>query len=163
MVTRAGRRGGDPSLYDERFEHDACGIGFVAGTGPAPRSRILPLALDGLAALGHRGAFAADRTSSDGAGIMLPLEPAVVSRLGGSETSRPGIVWLFAPRQRRDLAQALTIVVDALAVEGLIVERWREVPARLEALGIESAAARPAFLQAIVGRPPRLSDLRFET
>jgi glutamate synthase (NADPH/NADH) large chain/glutamate synthase (ferredoxin) len=152
----------DPPLYDRRFEHDACGIGFVAAADRSARSGVLPLALAGLGALGHRGAFAADRASSDGAGLLLPLEPEVVERLGGAESRRPGIVWLFAPRAPRDLAGALTIVVEALATEALAIERWREVPARPEALGPEAAASRPAFLQAIVARPRRLSDERFE-
>jgi glutamate synthase domain-containing protein 2/glutamate synthase domain-containing protein 1/glutamate synthase domain-containing protein 3 len=162
MATRTGRRAGFAPLYDSRFEHDACGIGFVAGVSPASRPRVLPLALAGLAALGHRGAFAADRASSDGAGLLLPLEPAMLARLGGSEAPRPGVVWLFAPRRRADLARTLTIVVDALAIEGLAVERWREVPVRPEVLGGEAAASRPAFFQAIVGRPPGWSDDRFE-
>ena len=54
-------------LYDPVFEHDACGIGFVADAGARSRDRVLGLALAGLGALGHRGAFAADGESSDGA------------------------------------------------------------------------------------------------
>ena len=68
-----------PPLYDARFEHDACGVGFVADAGGQSRDRVLPLALAGLAALGHRGAFGADGASSDGAGVSListvPLPP----------------------------------------------------------------------------------------
>ena len=60
-------------LYDPRYEHDACGIGFVADAGGRSRARVLPLALSGLASLGHRGAFGADGASSDGAGVSLPL------------------------------------------------------------------------------------------
>ena len=51
-------------LYDPAFEHDACGIGFVADAGGRNLDRVLPLALGGLAALGHRGAFGADGESS---------------------------------------------------------------------------------------------------
>ena len=53
-------------LYEERFEHDACGVGFVADAGGRSHERVLPLALAGLAALSHRGAFGADGVSSDG-------------------------------------------------------------------------------------------------
>ncbi len=42
-------------LYDARFEHDACGVGFVADAGGHGRARVLPLALAGLARLAHRG------------------------------------------------------------------------------------------------------------
>ena len=68
-------------LYDARYEHDACGVGFVADAGGRSRERVLPLALAGLAALGHRGAFGADGESSDGAGIALPLDRSVLEHL----------------------------------------------------------------------------------
>jgi glutamate synthase domain-containing protein 1 len=63
------RRCSKTPLYDPRFEHDACGVGFVADAGGRSRARVLPLALAGLAALAHRGAFGADGESSDGAGV----------------------------------------------------------------------------------------------
>src|SRR6476659_4083677 len=74
--------GGDPRdrrapLYDARFEHDACGVGFVADAGGRSGGKVLPLALAGLSALAHRGAFGADGESSDGAGISVPLDPTV--------------------------------------------------------------------------------------
>ncbi|MDQ3126995.1 MAG: hypothetical protein M3Q66_00860, partial [Chloroflexota bacterium] len=81
---RASRAlGGDAiaPLYDPCFEHDACGIGFVADAGGGRLGDVLPLALGGLAALAHRGAFGADGASSDGAGISLPLDPSVVEAL----------------------------------------------------------------------------------
>src|SRR3989337_854848 len=77
------RRSAAAPLYAPRFEHDACGVGFVADAGGTSRHRVLPLALAGLAALGHRGAFAADGESSDGAGGALPLGPAGIERLAG--------------------------------------------------------------------------------
>ena len=73
MTNGTGHRAAPP-LYDARFEHDACGVGFVADAGGRSRDRVLPLALAGLAALGHRGAFGADGASSDGAGVSLPLD-----------------------------------------------------------------------------------------
>jgi len=84
-------------LYDARFEHDACGVGFVADAGGRSRNRVLPLTLTGLASLGHRGAFAADGESSDGAGVALPLEPALVRHLAPDFRGRPGVLMLFLP------------------------------------------------------------------
>ena len=73
---------GATPLYDPAFEHDACGVGFVADAGGRARlERVLPLALGGLAALAHRGAFGADGASSDGAGVSLPLDPSLVEAL----------------------------------------------------------------------------------
>ncbi|MEA2605589.1 MAG: hypothetical protein QOI00_346, partial [Chloroflexota bacterium] len=68
-------------LYDAAFEHDACGIGFVADAGGRRLAEDLPHALGGLAALAHRGAFGADGASSDGAGVSTPLDPTVIESL----------------------------------------------------------------------------------
>ena len=94
----AGRRRprrNEPPLYDARFEHDACGVGFVADAGGDAGDQVLPLALKGLGALGHRGAFGADVRPRDGAGILLPLEPSVVGLLtggaGATGAARPGV------------------------------------------------------------------------
>ena len=150
-------------LYDPRFEHDACGIGFVADAGGRSRDRVLGLALAGLASLGHRGAFAADGESSDGAGISLPLSKDVLELLApGLGPRRPAIVQLFLPRGRVRRARARTIVVEAVASVGLVVERWRRVPHDSSALGAEARAAMPRFEQAVVLRPADCSEAAFE-
>src|SRR2546422_9676371 len=92
-------------LYDVGFEHDACGVGFVADASRsgAHLQRVLPLALGGLAALAHRGAFGADGASSDGAGVSLPLGPTVLEALGLDVTwaiGGPGALQLLLPRPR---------------------------------------------------------------
>jgi glutamate synthase domain-containing protein 1 len=68
------------SRPDRAIERDACGIGFVAdATGRADR-RIVDLALGALARVRHRGAVAADRQTADGAGVLLPIPPALLPR-----------------------------------------------------------------------------------
>jgi glutamate synthase domain-containing protein 2/glutamate synthase domain-containing protein 1/glutamate synthase domain-containing protein 3 len=141
-------------LYDPSFEHDACGIGFVADAGGRTRDRVLPLALAGLAALGHRGAFGADGESSDGAGVALPLESDVLEAIAPGEAApRPAIVTVFLPRGRSRATRSRTIVAEALATEGLGISAWRRVPIDPAALGAAAAATRPDVVQAIVSRP----------
>ena len=170
----------EPPLYDARYEHDACGVGFVADAGGRSGARILGLALGGLASLGHRGAFAADGASSDGAGVLLPLSRSLLgvidpsgaasgvasgdaSGLGGE---RPGVLTVFAPAAvgapgaRAPGARAL--VTEALAAEGLPAPAWRLVPVDAAALGREAAASLPVILHALVRRPRTLSGPAFE-
>ncbi|MBI2763205.1 MAG: glutamate synthase large subunit [Chloroflexi bacterium] len=148
-----------PPLYDPSTEHDACGVGFVADGGGRSRHRVLPLALAGLASLGHRGAFGADGESSDGAGLALPLEGPLVERLAAGIPGRarigrrPGVVQLFLPRARRDRARARAIVEAALDEVRLGVAAWRTVPSDPVVLGPAARAARPAFAQVFVPRP----------
>ena len=106
-------------LYDARFEHDACGVGFVADAGGRSGGRVLPLALAGLAALAHRGAFAADGESSDGAGVALPLSPSLRSLIAGPlADARPAVVMLFLPRGRSAARAARDLVERTFADVG---------------------------------------------
>ncbi len=147
-------------LYEERFEHDACGVGFVADAGGHSRDRVLPLALAGLAALGHRGAFGADGESSDGAGVALPLDRSILDLIAGDALAaeRPAVVSLFLPRGRVAERQARALVETTFAEAGLPVAAWRAVPVDVAALGASAAASRPAFAQAVIARPSRNED-----
>ncbi|HET9614358.1 MAG TPA: hypothetical protein VFP22_06070, partial [Candidatus Limnocylindrales bacterium] len=169
------RRSTSPAwpLYDPAFEHDACGIGFVADAGRARHADVLPLALGGLAALAHRGAFGADGASSDGAGVSLPLGPSVFEALGLDAdwaAERPGVVQLFLPRTGpgAQAGAARRLVAAALRETGLAVIDWRNVPANPDALGGAARACRPSFVQVFVHRPSEpgtarpASDARFE-
>ena len=124
-------------LYEERFEHDACGVGFVADAGGHSRDRVLPLALAGLAALGHRGAFGADGKLSDGAGVALPLDRSILDLIAGDALAaeRPAVVSLFLPRGRAAERQARALVEATFAEADLPVAAWRAVPVDVAALG----------------------------
>src|SRR5262245_20843844 len=122
------------------------------------------MALAGLAALGHRGAFGADGESSDGAGVMLPLEAPLLDLLAGrgAATARPAITQLFLPRGRSRASRSHALVAEALATLELAVAAWRRVPVDVTALGAAAAASRPDVWQAIVERPAGVGDVEFE-
>ena len=156
----AHRRPGAP-LYDARFEHDACGVGFVADAGGRSRDRVLPLALAGLAALGHRGAFGADGESSDGAGVALPLDRSLLraARRRRSPRDRPG--------DRRRCSCRAAVRADARRARSSRRRSPRRACRRRAGAPCRSSerarrrgrgASRPAFAQAIVGAPGRRAD-----
>ena len=64
------------SLYDPRFEHDACGVGFVAQLSGTPSHEIVAMGLTALENLDHRGATGADAAAGDGAGMLLQVPDA---------------------------------------------------------------------------------------
>ena len=74
-------------LYDPRFEHDACGIGFVAHIEGRRSHRVLQMALEALCNHAHRGAVADDRKTGDGAGILTQIPYEFFAR----ELTRMGI------------------------------------------------------------------------
>ena len=58
-------------LYDPSFEHDACGIGFVANIKGNKSHKNISDALTVLENMEHRGACGCENNSGDGAGIMI--------------------------------------------------------------------------------------------
>src|SRR5580704_18819445 len=60
-------------LYDSSFEHDACGVGFVADLPGRRSHEIVAQALTVLRNLEHRGAKGSDPDTGDGAGILTQI------------------------------------------------------------------------------------------
>ncbi len=157
-------------LYDPRFEHDACGVGFVAETGRAGRrsARVVPLALEALASLTHRGAISADAKTGDGAGLAIPVVPALAAALAadaGVAAADPGrlaIGAVFLPADPAAGAAARRILDDAIAAEGVVVRAWRRVPVDPTVLGPEAAATAPDIRHVVVARPAGMGPAGFD-
>ena len=64
---------GPVGLYDPRYEHDACGVAFVARLSGDPSHETVQRAIVALENLEHRGAAGADPNTGDGAGILLQM------------------------------------------------------------------------------------------
>ncbi|HEU4672425.1 MAG TPA: glutamate synthase large subunit [Candidatus Limnocylindrales bacterium] len=152
----------DPPLYDPRFDHDACGVGFVADAGGRSGRQVLALALTGLAALRHRGAVGADGESSDGAGVLLPLTASVRRMLAPRSPHGSAVVFAQLPRRRQERDRAAGLVERSLRREGLPAPTWRDVPVRPGTLGPAARGRRPHLAQAVVDRPAGWSATRFE-
>ena len=96
------------SLYNPRFEHDACGIGFVAQKLGERSHRVLELALTALCNHAHRGAVAADGKSGDGAGVLTQLPYEIIARhlthqgITPPERDRLAVGMIFLPRYNPD-------------------------------------------------------------
>ncbi len=65
-------------LYDPRWEHDACGTGFLAQISGKASHSLIQTALDALIHLTHRGAQDADAETSDGAGLLTQIPRALL-------------------------------------------------------------------------------------
>src|SRR3990170_444620 len=122
----------DAPLYDPRHEHDACGVGFVADLDGRHVQHTVPMALEALAALAHRGARAADDRTGDGAGISIPISARFGARLvaeaglAARPRGRLAVAMCFLPATDPDAAAA---ALQARAIdEGLKVAGWRHVP-----------------------------------
>src|SRR5688572_28370256 len=149
---RMQRRG----LYDPRFEHDACGIGFVAQLSGAVSHDILSMALTAVGNMAHRGGVGADGKSGDGAGVLTQLPRAFFAReLGRLGIDCPvehlAVGMIFLPRDDSQRATARELVEQGLASYGLTLLGWRAVPVDDTVLGERARESLPAIEQALIG------------
>jgi glutamate synthase (NADPH/NADH) large chain/glutamate synthase (ferredoxin) len=156
-------------LYNPEFEHDACGVGFIARITGERSHDVLARALAALKALAHRGAIDADAITGDGAGVLTQLPYEVFRQhFEAQKKTAPaddelGVGMIFLPRGN-DLAQAHArkIVIEAVKEEGLAFLGWREVPVDISILGRKAAESVPVIAQALVARLEELTEEEFE-
>jgi glutamate synthase (NADPH) large chain len=140
-------------LYDPRFEHDACGVAFVATLTGKPNHEIVDQGLTALRNLQHRGASGAEPESGDGAGLLVQIPDAffrtvVDFALPAAGGYAAGIAFLPAD----DVAEqaARDRIAELAAEEGLTVLGWRDVPTTAELVGATARATMPRFRQLFV-------------
>jgi glutamate synthase (NADPH) large chain len=144
-------------LYDPAYEHDACGIGFVAHIHGVRSRAIVEKSLQLLVNLSHRSAVAADACTGDGAGILLQIPHVFLRRVCAPAIPLPdlgsyGVGMLFLPSSRGDRLACERIVETAVAAEGCAVLGWRDVPVDDSVLSTATRRDRPVFRQIFVGR-----------
>ncbi|WP_414691112.1 glutamate synthase large subunit [Nocardioides sp.] len=137
-------------LYDPRFEHDACGVAFVATlTGEASHD-ILQQALTALRNLDHRGAAGAEANSGDGAGILLQIPDAYLRDVVDFELPPLGtyaVGTAFLDGDADTVAKTRQRIEELADEEGLTVLGWRDVPVDPSSLGATAAGVMPLFSQ----------------
>jgi glutamate synthase (ferredoxin) len=143
-------------LYDPQFEHDACGVGFVARLSGQPGHDIIQKAVEAVANLSHRGAVAADGKSGDGSGVLTQIPRLLVTReaerLGLARLDEPdllGVGMFFLPPTDTTGASE-RIVADALSTAGLRLLGWRDVPIDPDQLGAGARSTLPRIRQALI-------------
>ncbi|HXG62930.1 MAG TPA: glutamate synthase large subunit [Planctomycetota bacterium] len=156
-------------LYDPRFEHDACGVGFVADLLSRPSHEIVRQALEVLVHLDHRGACGCETNTGDGAGILLQTPHAFLARQAdrlGLRLPKPGgygAGMVFLPRDPASREGCEKIFERVVAEEGQRLLGWRDVPTDNRDLGPTARAAEPLVRQIFIGRSDDLADdLAFE-
>ena len=140
-------------LYDPRFEHDACGVSFVASiTGDVSHS-IVAMGIGALCNMEHRGATGAEADSGDGAGILLQVPHRFLSDVAGFDLPAPGhyaVGLAFLPSDPTDAEKAQSAIEAIVTDEGLRVLGWRVVPTNPDCLGVTSRSVMPSFQQLFV-------------
>ena len=141
----------DGGLYDPRFEHDGCGVAFVASISGERTRDLVVMGIEALVNLGHRGASGWDPASGDGAGILLQLPDAFLRRVGPRDLPATyGVGMAFLPIDDEARDRCVQLVADACAAEGVSLLGWRDVPVDPTAIGFAARTAMPRIAQFFV-------------
>ncbi len=155
-------------LYDPRFEHDACGVGFVCQIDGTPSHEIIRRAANILVCLTHRGAALADPRTGDGAGILLQLPHEFLHGVcdeRGIPVRDPGhygVGMMFLPENETRRGACETVIESVVAQEGQELLGWRDVPVDPEHIGDLARSSMPTIRQVFIGRRGLPDDDAFE-
>lgn len=145
-------------LYNNEYDKDSCGVGFICHIKGEPCHKIVSDARQLLCAMTHRGAVGADSRDGDGAGVMTGIPHQFFKREAerdlGCTLPEPGQYAVgnvfFKPNDPVEL-QRQQSVFSKLAIElGLRVLGWREVPTDGSILGPAASSKEPLILQPFV-------------
>ena len=151
-------------LYDPRFEHDACGVGFVVHIKGEKSHEIVEQALTVLQNLDHRGACGCEENTGDGAGILMQVPHAffrhVCEGLGIHlpDPGEYGVGKIFLPDNRNQRRRFEKIIEEIIANEGQKLLGWRKVPTDNMYLGDTAKASEPFVRQVFIGRGQGITD-----
>ena len=161
------RRVGPPAkqgLYDPRFEHEACGVGFVVNIKGRKSHSIIQQALQVLLNLNHRGACGCEANTGDGAGILIQPPHGFLklvareARVTLPPAGEYGVGMVFLPQDGAQRAECETIFTGIAAEEGQPVLGWRTIPTSNVTLGATALAGEPLMRQVFLARNPKLAD-----
>jgi glutamate synthase (NADPH/NADH) large chain len=140
-------------LYDPAFEHDACGVAFVATLTGVPSNAIVAKGLQALRNLDHRGAVGSDPKTGDGAGMLLQIPDGFFRSEVGFDLPRQGAYAVgnaFLPTDPELAAKAKVSIEQIAAEENLRVLGWRRVPTDDSSLSDVTRSNMPYFEQLFI-------------
>ncbi|MEI6447446.1 MAG: glutamate synthase large subunit [Actinomycetes bacterium] len=157
MNTRPKNKG----LYDPTYEHDACGVAFVAQLVGGPSHGVVERALVALANLEHRGAAGADPETGDGAGILLQVPHQFVRSAFDCqvpEAGSYGVGQLFMPKDAAARDRITASIESIVEASGQRTLAWRQVPVDPRHCGETALKSAPVVMQVLIGAGEGIAD-----
>ena len=145
----------DGNVYKTSYEHDACGVGFIASTDGKKSRKVVEFGIQALKAVWHRGAVDADGKTGDGAGIHIEIpKDFFIERIQNAgrrhNEGKICVGMIFLPRNDYvSQEKCKTIVENELLSKNYYIYRWRQVPVNTKVLGIKAENNRPEIVQVI--------------
>ena len=150
-MTDCNLRNQHKGLYQQDYEHDACGVGMVVNIHGGKSHELVDNALKVLENMEHRGAETRDKTG-DGAGIMIqiPHEFILLQGIPVPEKGKYGTGLVFLPKEEKLQQEILSVMIEEIEREGLQLMHLRTVPTNPEVLGAAAREVEPAIKQVFV-------------
>ena len=145
----------EKTLYSERFEHDACGIGAVVNIDGIASHDVVDDALTIVERLEHRAGKDATGQVGDGVGVLLQMPHKLYSTFGFDlgQKGDYGVGMFFFPQENLQRRQAQKLFEVICGKEGVPFLGWRQVPVDPEILGAPARDSMPGIYQCFVARP----------
>jgi glutamate synthase (NADPH/NADH) large chain len=151
-------------LYNPAFEHDACGIGFVANIKGNKSHQIISDALTILENMEHRGACGCENNTGDGAGIMIQtpheffFDECVKLGVHLPAFGKYGVGVLFFPKDIRLKEECRDIFSSSAEKLGLEILAYRKVPVNPSDIGATALSVEPEIEQVFIACPDHISS-----
>ena len=149
-------------LYDARYEHDACGIGFVANIKGNKSHQHIADALTVLENMEHRGACGCENNSGDGAGIMIQMphefffDECIKLGVHLPPFGKYGVGVVFFPREIRLREECRAVFNRAAEKLGMEILAYRKVPVNTEGIGPTALSVEPEMEQVFIACPDHI-------
>ncbi|MFI4874182.1 MAG: glutamate synthase central domain-containing protein, partial [Blastopirellula sp. JB062] len=160
-------RPGKQGLYDPAFEHENCGVGFVAHVKGDRSHQMVLDAETILINMDHRGACGCEANTGDGAGMMTALPHEFLAKVAksdlGVELPKPGSYAagiVFLPKDDASRAHCKSTVEKYVADAGQELIGWRPVPtdAKKADIGPTALACEPVMEMLIIAAGDNSAD-----
>lgn len=151
-------------LYDPSFEHDACGVGFVADINGHKSHKNIDDALTILENMEHRGASGFEFNTGDGAGLMIQIphefffDECIKLGVHLPSFSRYGVGVLFFPKEIRHREECRAIFNRCAEQLGLEILVYRRVPVNQDGIGSIALSVEPEMEHVFIACPDHISD-----
>ncbi|WP_019986864.1 glutamate synthase large subunit [Rudanella lutea] len=154
----------ETGLYRPEFEHDNCGIGFVADIKGRKSHQIVADALHMLHRMEHRGACGCETNTGDGAGLLIQIpHEFFVDECRRQFIQLPaadeyGVGMVYFPREARLREECRAILNRKIKKLGMELLGYRVVPTNNSDLGNGSRSAEPQMEQVFIKRPDSVTN-----
>jgi len=151
-------------LYDPRFEHDSCGVGFVCDISGERSHSIIKKGIEVLERMSHRGAVGSDPRTGDGAGVLMQIPHEFYLRVCGDigielpEPGKYGTGLVFLPTDKKERGFCEDTFSKVIKEEGQDLLGWRDVPVDESIIGKGALETQPVIRQIFIARKSRVKE-----